>query len=200
MGIHGQIGQDTDEGEKSTESNLDTSFELNDTLYARALISPADTEEVYLWLGANVMLAYPIGEAEEMLQEKLSAAQLSLSNCEEDQEFLREQITVCPRPRLFFSLCVFVACIDGFRPWRLRLLVCTTGMLCSGGKIRQMGKVMITLRSRVVRLVYYRRKFRFISLVAFLLCIHFMQGERRQDRIIPQDKLSKSGFYCIQRP
>ncbi|BCR85416.1 tubulin-binding prefolding complex subunit PAC10 [Aspergillus chevalieri] len=78
---------------ESTESDLDTSFELNDTLYARASISPADTEEVYLWLGANVMLAYPIGEAEEMLQEKLSAAQSSLSNCEEDQEFLREQIT-----------------------------------------------------------------------------------------------------------
>ncbi|ODM19032.1 hypothetical protein SI65_05649 [Aspergillus cristatus] len=78
---------------ESTESDLDASFELNDTLYARASISPADTEEVYLWLGANVMLAYPIGEAEEMLQEKLSAAQSSLSNCEEDQEFLREQIT-----------------------------------------------------------------------------------------------------------
>ena len=42
------------------------------------------------------MLAYPIAEAEEMLQEKLTAAQATLSNCEEDQEFLREQITVCP--------------------------------------------------------------------------------------------------------
>lgn len=41
------------------------------------------------------MLAYPIAEAEELLQEKLSAAQKTLSNCEEDQEFLREQITVC---------------------------------------------------------------------------------------------------------
>ena len=40
------------------------------------------------------MLAYPIAEAEEMLQEKLTAAQATLSNCEEDQEFLREQITV----------------------------------------------------------------------------------------------------------
>lgn len=105
------------------------------------------------------MLAYPIGEAEEMLQEKLSAAQSSLSNCEEDQEFLREQITVCPRP--FFSLYNFEACADGYRPWRLRLLVCTTGMLCNGEKIRQMGKVMITLRSRVVELVYYRRKLRY---------------------------------------
>ncbi|OOF95957.1 hypothetical protein ASPCADRAFT_207283 [Aspergillus carbonarius ITEM 5010] len=72
---------------------LETNFELNDTLYARATVSPADTEEVYLWLGANVMLAYPIEEAETMLQDKLSAAEKSLSNCEEDLEFLREQIT-----------------------------------------------------------------------------------------------------------
>ncbi|KAL4785930.1 prefoldin subunit 3 [Aspergillus varians] len=72
---------------------LETNFELNDTLYARATVNPADTEEVYLWLGANVMLAYPIGEAHGMLEEKLDAAQLSLANCEEDLEFLREQIT-----------------------------------------------------------------------------------------------------------
>lgn len=52
-------------------------------------------EEVYLWLGANVMLAYPLDEAETMLAEKLSAAESSLANCEEDLEFLREQITVC---------------------------------------------------------------------------------------------------------
>lgn len=73
---------------------LQTNFELNDTLYARATVDTADTEEVYLWLGANVMLAYPVGEAQTMLEEKLSAAQLSLSNCDEDLEFLREQITV----------------------------------------------------------------------------------------------------------
>ncbi|EED20209.1 prefoldin subunit 3, putative [Talaromyces stipitatus ATCC 10500] len=78
-----------DEGAKEIE----THFELNDTLYARAKISTKDTEEVYLWLGANVMLAYPIEEAETMLTEKLSAAELSLANCEEDLEFLREQIT-----------------------------------------------------------------------------------------------------------
>ncbi|KAL4959947.1 tubulin-binding prefolding complex subunit PAC10 [Aspergillus stella-maris] len=72
---------------------LETNFELNDTLYARATVDPTDTEEVYLWLGANVMLAYPIGEAVGMLSEKLSAAQESLANCDEDLEFLREQIT-----------------------------------------------------------------------------------------------------------
>ena len=53
------------------------------------------TDEVYLWLGANVMLAYPIPEAEELLQSKLSTAKQSLSTCEEDLDFLREQITVC---------------------------------------------------------------------------------------------------------
>ena len=81
--------------QSNPNSDLETNFELNDTLYARASISPADAEEVYLWLGANVMLAYPLGEAESMLAEKLSAAELSLGHCEEDLEFLREQITVC---------------------------------------------------------------------------------------------------------
>lgn len=40
------------------------------------------------------MLSYPIPEAEELLSGKLSAAQQSLSNCEEDLDFLREQVTV----------------------------------------------------------------------------------------------------------
>ncbi|KAL1587232.1 Prefoldin subunit 3 [Cladosporium halotolerans] len=70
---------------------LETSFELNDTLYAKANIAKVD--EVYLWLGANVMLSYPIPEATELLTGKLSAARQSLSNCEEDLDFLREQIT-----------------------------------------------------------------------------------------------------------
>ncbi|KAF2177411.1 Prefoldin, subunit 3 [Zopfia rhizophila CBS 207.26] len=70
---------------------IETTFELNDTLYAKAEVAP--TEEVYLWLGANVMLAYPIPEAEELLKSKLSTAKQSLENCEEDMEFLREQIT-----------------------------------------------------------------------------------------------------------
>ncbi|CAF9920283.1 MAG: peptide chain release factor 1 [Heterodermia speciosa] len=70
---------------------LEATFELNDTLYAKAVIPP--TDEVYLWLGANVMLSYPTAEAETLLESKLSAAQQSLANCEEDLDFLREQIT-----------------------------------------------------------------------------------------------------------
>ncbi|KAL7810074.1 Prefoldin, subunit 3 [Trichoderma aethiopicum] len=76
---------------KDETDPIETTFELNDTLYAKANIPP--TEEVYIWLGANVMLSYPIEEAETLLTSKLSAAKTSLSNCEEDLDFLREQIT-----------------------------------------------------------------------------------------------------------
>ncbi|KAE8147554.1 Prefoldin subunit-domain-containing protein [Aspergillus avenaceus] len=72
---------------------LQTNFELNDTLYARATVDPVHADEVYLWLGANVMLAYPIDEAQAMLAEKLTTAEVSLGHCDEDLEFLREQIT-----------------------------------------------------------------------------------------------------------
>ncbi|KND93013.1 putative prefoldin subunit 3 [Tolypocladium ophioglossoides CBS 100239] len=70
---------------------IETTFELNETLYAKANVPP--TDEVYIWLGANVMLSYPVDEAETLLSSKLSTAKTSLSNCEEDLDFLREQIT-----------------------------------------------------------------------------------------------------------
>jgi hypothetical protein len=40
------------------------------------------------------MLAYPIPEAEALLESKLDVAKKSLEACEEDMDFLREQITV----------------------------------------------------------------------------------------------------------
>ncbi|KAG6162125.1 hypothetical protein E4U51_006613 [Claviceps purpurea] len=76
---------------KDETEPIETTFELNDTLYTRAKIPP--TEEVYLWLGANIMLSYQVDEAETLLTSKLSTAQTSLSNCEEDLDYLREQIT-----------------------------------------------------------------------------------------------------------
>ncbi|KIL91712.1 hypothetical protein FAVG1_05329 [Fusarium avenaceum] len=79
---------------KDDDEAIDTTFELNDTLYSKAKI-PA-TEELQPEaniLQANVMLSYPIDEAETLLSSKLSTAKTSLSNCEEDLDFLREQIT-----------------------------------------------------------------------------------------------------------
>jgi len=69
-----------------------TTFELADTLYAEAELE--ETETVYLWLGANVMLSYKIPAAIELLNSKLEAANVSLNNTVEDLEFIREQMTV----------------------------------------------------------------------------------------------------------
>ncbi|KAG6889271.1 hypothetical protein C0992_005795 [Termitomyces sp. T32_za158] len=74
------------------EAGLKTVFELNDTLFAEAEVGETDT--VFLWLGANVMLSYKIPAAIALLRGKLEAAQTSLDNTVEDVEFLREQLTV----------------------------------------------------------------------------------------------------------
>jgi len=79
------------DSKKDSEEEIETRFELNDTLFAKASIPPTDT--VYLWLGANVMVAYPIDEAQELLTQKLSSQEKSMKTCQEDLEFLREQIT-----------------------------------------------------------------------------------------------------------
>lgn len=39
------------------------------------------------------MVAYPIDEAQELLTQKLSSQEKSMKTCQEDLEFLREQIT-----------------------------------------------------------------------------------------------------------
>lgn len=79
--------------DKHDPSELEATFSLQDTLYAKSKIKPAEVSEVYLWLGANVMVAYPLDEAEELLQGKLNKAKESLKAAEEDLEFLRVQIT-----------------------------------------------------------------------------------------------------------
>lgn len=84
---------DDDEKKTGDDGLIQTTFPLQDTLYAHATIDPATLTEVYLWLGANVMVAYPLDEAEEMLSEKLNKAKESLKACEEDLEFIRAQTT-----------------------------------------------------------------------------------------------------------
>ncbi|KAI0789260.1 Prefoldin subunit 3 [Abortiporus biennis] len=81
-----------DEDDESAKQPLKTTFELNDTLYAEAELE--DTDTVFLWLGANVMLSYKLPQAISLLTSKLESAESSLSAVVEDLEFLREQITV----------------------------------------------------------------------------------------------------------
>ncbi|KAH0579532.1 putative prefoldin subunit 3 [Termitomyces sp. J132] len=83
---------DLDDDNDYLKKPLKTTYELNDTLFAEAELEETDT--VYLWLGANVMLSYKIPAAITLLKSKLDAAQTSLDNTIEDLEFLREQLTV----------------------------------------------------------------------------------------------------------
>ena len=55
---------------------------------------PEQAQAFFRAIGARIARAYPLGEAEQLLGSKLEAAQQSLANCEEDIDFLREQITV----------------------------------------------------------------------------------------------------------
>jgi hypothetical protein len=99
------------------------------------------------------MLAYPIPEAESLLESKLSAAQQSLDNCEEDLDFLREQITVSEptyseRLRDLYPPAIHVLkfllsypLTSSRRLLRLRQRECTTGMSPSAVKTRRLVKV-----------------------------------------------------------
>ena len=74
-------------------TKIETNYELNDTLYTRAEIDVENLDSVYLWLGAEVMLEYPIEEAVALLNERLTNNKELLIVVKEDLEFLKENIT-----------------------------------------------------------------------------------------------------------
>ena len=82
-----------DDDDNDEPLTLATTFPLADTLHAHATLTPAAIDDVYLWLGANVMVAYPLAEAQELLDSKLAKAREAITGCDEDLEFLRVQIT-----------------------------------------------------------------------------------------------------------
>lgn len=89
--------QDVDElGEEDGEEmnkDIQIDYQLNDTIYATAEIPIENCKKVSLWLGANVMLEYPIDEAIEMLTERLEKTKQSKETTLEDLDFLRANIT-----------------------------------------------------------------------------------------------------------
>jgi prefoldin subunit 5 len=85
-------GKDEDEGQEE-ENVIETNYEVNDTLYTRAKINVDTLNSVYLWLGAEVMLEYPLDEAVDLLEERLKNNKELLKIVKEDLEFLKENIT-----------------------------------------------------------------------------------------------------------
>lgn len=65
---------------------------LIDQVFTNARVAPK-TKTVCLWLGANVMLEYPLLEAEQVLLKNRSLADTKLTQIDADLEFLRSQIT-----------------------------------------------------------------------------------------------------------
>lgn len=85
---------DVDDGEDEEDNSLLINYELNETLFSKAAINPKDPDfKVGLWLGADVMLEYPLDEAIELLSQKLADAKQNLDVSQQDVEFLRENIT-----------------------------------------------------------------------------------------------------------
>ena len=76
---------------KNQENDLDTQILLSEQVFVKTVVPP--TKNVCLWLGANVMLEYPLDEAEELLKQNKNSATVNLKCLEHDQEFLRDQIT-----------------------------------------------------------------------------------------------------------
>lgn len=72
---------------ETQKEEFETEFLLSEQVFAKARIPP--TETVCLWLGANVMLEYNLGDAKELLQQNIAAASRNLEYVEHDLDFLR---------------------------------------------------------------------------------------------------------------
>ncbi|KAH8414087.1 hypothetical protein KR222_005961 [Zaprionus bogoriensis] len=76
---------------RKEDEERETQFLLSDQVFIKTLVPP--TKTVYLWLGASVMLEYPLDEAESLLKQNITSAVGNLKSVEHDQDFLRDQIT-----------------------------------------------------------------------------------------------------------
>lgn len=66
-------------------------YQMSENIWSRAVVAP--TNNVCLWLGANVMLEYTLDEAVELLRANEANAKTTISNLDEDMAFLRDQLT-----------------------------------------------------------------------------------------------------------
>ncbi|XP_037030985.1 prefoldin subunit 3 [Bradysia coprophila] len=76
---------------KKQSEDQETQFLLSEQVFLKTVIPP--TKTVCLWLGANVMLEYPLDEAEVLLRQNMETAAQNLKCLEYDQDFLRDQLT-----------------------------------------------------------------------------------------------------------
>uniref|UniRef100_A0A061SBJ8 Prefoldin subunit 3 n=1 Tax=Tetraselmis sp. GSL018 TaxID=582737 RepID=A0A061SBJ8_9CHLO len=76
---------------RDNEQDLTVDFELSEQVFTKAVVKRPDS--VKLWLGANVMLEYPLEEAEELLETNLSNCKKNLDTNQSDLNYIKDCIT-----------------------------------------------------------------------------------------------------------
>jgi len=66
-------------------------YQMSENIWSKATVAP--TDNVCLWLGANVMLEYTLEEAVDLLRTNETNAKVTAGTLEEDMAFLRDQLT-----------------------------------------------------------------------------------------------------------
>lgn len=74
-----------------TSERVQVDFELSDSVYARAAFEMCD--RVNLWLGAGVMVEYPIEEAKEVLESSLTKCRTNLEETKKELDLAKDRVT-----------------------------------------------------------------------------------------------------------
>jgi len=91
---------------RKEDEERETQFLLSDQVFIKTLVPP--TKTVYLWLGASVMLEYPLDEAEALLNQNITSAVGNLKSVEHDQDFLRSvRVLLFKLLVLLYYKCIF---------------------------------------------------------------------------------------------
>uniref|UniRef100_A0A914EST1 Prefoldin subunit 3 n=1 Tax=Acrobeloides nanus TaxID=290746 RepID=A0A914EST1_9BILA len=80
----------SDEKDKGKES-IDVSYKLAENIYSKAVVDNID--EVCLWLGASVMVAYDLEEAKQVLEKNIADIEKWNNDLNEELDFIKDQIT-----------------------------------------------------------------------------------------------------------
>ena len=77
---------------KGSEEATVLDYELCQGIFAKAKVE--NVASVNLWLGAGVMVEYPLEEAKDLLEQNLKNCRANLAVCNEDLDFIKDQRTI----------------------------------------------------------------------------------------------------------